>query len=105
MPTFKTVPRPEARPCADCGGTMQPAKRYEATRTVDVHCCFSCGAEHPPLYAENRIYRRICAWCGVRYTTRELGRRACSDACKRRSAHYHEMMARQGQQGRVRPAS
>lgn len=107
MATFRTVARPATRPCL-CGSKMTPATRYEATRTVDVWCCWTCGLEDPPLYAGTEIVRRACRWCGVRYTARvapgaSVG--ACSDECKRRSAHYHQMRMQQGQQTRKRRAS
>jgi hypothetical protein len=36
-------------PCL-CGGTYKRAARYEATQTVDVLICWTCGREDPPLY-------------------------------------------------------
>lgn len=106
MATFRTVERPTARPCDECSGVMQPAKRYERTQTVGVHCCFECGADTPPLYPGTTIRRVVCQWCGVRFTTRAPAggpnARTCSDACKRRSAAHHQMMVRQGQQNRRR---
>ena len=103
MATFRTVERPATRPCI-CGSKQIPAKRYEATQTVDVWWCLDgCGLETPPLYADNVIVRRTCRWCSRRYTARRTdGEGTCSYDCKRRSAHYHQMMVRQGQQNRKR---
>lgn len=97
---IRTIDRPVSLPCP-CGGTMQPAQRFEATRTVDVVCCWTCGEERPPLYTGNIIRRVSCRWCGVRFTTRTT-ETVCSPDCERRATDHHEMRHQEGQRNRRR---
>lgn len=83
------------RPCR-CGGTLKPAVRYETQpmRTVDVRCCFDCGAEQPPLYRRHREQRNgepyaqqaWCQWCGRSFS--RVARRKplyCNHSCMGRA--------------------
>lgn len=63
-----------------CGGTLQPARRFEATRTVDVVCCFDCGTEIPPMLATSwTVPAAYCRWCGERFEADDPRQRYCSD--------------------------
>lgn len=82
-------------PCA-CGGTYSAARRVEATRTVDVVCCFTCGRETPPLYTRSAsLFPHVyappvrfvprplrCVWDDVEFTPAVPTHLYCSDRCK-----------------------
>lgn len=78
---------PDASPCA-CGALMRPAKRYEATRTIDVWWCIDgCGAETPPYGAPSvaRAEHRYCRYCGEAFIPGDARERYCSDDHARRA--------------------
>lgn len=74
-----------ARECP-CGGVARPAQRYEATRTIDVLCCWSCGRENPPMYgAGARPVAFWCRYCGEQFMPTDPRQRYCSDDHARRA--------------------
>lgn len=76
---------------------MQPARRYEAERTVAVVICWECGAETPALYRRTAIGRNTsaplldpvpCPRCRTPFVSVAWlsGRRAyCSQLCANRN--------------------
>lgn len=82
---IKTIARLTATPCG-CGGTLAPARRHEATGTVDVLCCFDCGKEDPPLYGRRAVpIAHYCRYCGERFEPDDSRQRYCSDDHARRA--------------------
>ena len=103
MATIRAIDR-TARECK-CGGVAQPARRFEATRTLDVLCCWSCGRETPPLYARPaEPVRASCRYCGDRFAPTDPRQRYCSDDHARRADRIHVERNKVGQQMRRRPA-
>lgn len=118
----KSIPRPPGAVAAeppepptycdrrDCGHLMTPGLRYEATRTVDVRICWTCGNETPPLYGQSaRLVTRTrgCGWCGERFalTPTDPDRKTCSLACADKRATVAQQFASRGRRLRARRAS
>lgn len=98
---IRSVPRPTQVPCS-CGGTLAPARRFEAARTLDVLCCFSCGHEDPPLYGPRATpTASYCRYCDERFTPDDPRERYCSDDCAQRADRIAVERKRVGQQMRI----
>lgn len=87
-----------------CGGLMAPALRYEASRTVEVRCCWRCGLEDPPLYKRSRLERNgpeflaggACEGCGKAFCLRPdyPTQRFCGRLCQGRAAGFQKSQRR-----------
>lgn len=104
MARIRAARKPESRPCP-CGGVMQPARRYEATRTLDVLICWRCGAEDPAMVCDYRAPSMYCRWCGARFTATDPRQRYCPDTdCADKAGRITLDRRFTGQQIRRRPA-
>ena len=103
MARIESIERPAAAACT-CGDVMQSAMRYEATRTLPVLVCWSCGSEDPP-YRQRVVddaFRRACSWCGDRFRTTNRRRLTCSADCEQRRLNAHEAAVAKGHRIRRR---
>jgi hypothetical protein len=91
-----------ARECP-CGGVARPARRYEATRIVKILCCWTCGAETPPLYERPaEPVRASCRYCGERFVMTDSRQRYCSDDHRDRAGRIHLDRHSDGQRMKAR---
>lgn len=105
MARFRSIAPPASHACG-CGGVMQPARRFEATRTVNVQICWRCGTEDPPFRTPaTRPLVGWCRYCGEKFAPTDPRQRYCPDRdCADRAGRITLDRNRLGGQLSRRPA-
>lgn len=83
--------RAQVRNCELCGTSFRKiSKDKDPLRFCSKSCSSAVNArkmnaKHTPKPASFTVYRPLCSQCGVRFTTKNLSAKCCSNSCRRKN--------------------